>query len=397
MNLIYKILKRCLNHLPFLILSYCLLWEPDYIKARTSLPDDLFDAGALLLLIGLLVFYLADFRQMFNAFDLSLLLLGVMLLGSTLLHQGGAAGVWKCLKYIYPITGIVLLIDLSVRENAVRTALAFYIMCYANIFLNAVSMILFPGGIYPGHETIPEPQYWLGNENVFIITILAGLGAGFVTVCARGRRLTWDYFFYILLCVFCASWSVTAIIGLGIFLLLWVLQFFIKTDRLFDPLIYEGLGMAAFFGIVFFQLQQYLSFIIVNIFHKDVTLTFRTRLWQRVLTQFRLSPWTGYGIRSGIAFSDSVGGKRHWVHAHNYVLDLLNKGGLAALIPFVAAMIIAALRMRPFLSRSCVRVLSIILLAYMIVFIGDCFEMRTPFFGILALCANAAYLPADPT
>ena len=391
MRYLHRLEEKCLGSLVFLFVAYNFLWEPDYIKVMSGFWDDVYDAGALLFLAFLALFYLPKLRRLITPAHICLMIMAGAYLFSTYYYKRFNPLLWKCLKYIWPIAGIIMLVDLSVRINARKTALAFYLMCYVQIVINVLTMWIFPDGIYAGHEG--EPQYWLGNENVFIVTILAGLGAGAVSVCARGKKITWDYLLYLLVSILCVRLSVTSIFGLAVFVFMWLLHFVIKASWFTNPFLYQGVGCAGFFGIVIFHVQEAFSVILEQVFHKDATLTYRTILWRRVLRRFRRRPLIGYGVRTGKGFSKLVGGNPHWVHAHNYVLDIANKGGLLALVPFLLSQLFTARLMLPHMKKECLRVLSIVLLSYYVIFIGDCFEMRTPFYGILALCMNAAYLP----
>lgn len=52
---------------------------------------------------------------------------------------------------------------------------------------------------------------------------------------------------------------------------------------------------AAFWAIVIARLMDMFSFLLVNILHKDVTLTFRTRIWDNALAAIQQNLLTGVG------------------------------------------------------------------------------------------------------
>ena len=390
-QMIQKARQRLLGNEIFLVIAFCLLWEPDFIKVRNGLSDDIFDAGTVLLGALLLLFAIEGIRRLVTGANLSFLALGTVLTLSTLIHSGISTELVKCLKYVAPAALIILLVELGCQTDAYRTVQAFYIMCFLNVLINVVSMQLAPGGMYLGHEG--EPQYWLGNENVFIMTVLAGLGAGYVNVWQRGKRMSADYLAYLVACVLCVRLSVTSILGLACFLAFFLLHFLTKARWPFDPFLHQALGWGAFWGIVVFRVHYYFSFLIVDVFHKDLTLTNRTKLWRRVIRQFWQSPVLGYGVRTAEAFRKSLGKKNeHWIHAHNYCLDLVNKGGVLAVTAYGAGLLFVAWEMRKNLHKEGVRVLAAAILSYLVIFVGDCFEMRTPFYGILALAACSSLL-----
>lgn len=378
-----KIKKVCLNNFWFLFAAFLLFWEPAYFKTQLYWTDKLFDAGNLLFFLLILVFYIMERKV--SSFDIALFVMGAILLGSTLFHQHISPQVWKCAKYMWPILSVVLLTEMGAEENPKLLVRAQYIMCYVQVAANFLTVFLFPEGLYRGSDN--EPQFWLGNENVFIVTILAGLCAGYLDVLRRKKKMTWDYalFFFLGLGQILPVWSATGLITLTVFGLAFACSFLIPWKGLYMLKTYMGVWCAGFFGITIFRLQYLLKPIIVGLLHKKLNLTKRTKVWNRVIKAIKKSPVYGYGVESAQAFSERLGGDPHHVHAHNYILELLMKGGALLLIAFLALLFITARKLDRCIQHREAKVISITLLAYFIAFIGDSFEMRTLFYMILAL------------
>ena len=74
----------CMDSFWFFLCAFFLFWEPDYIKSVVRPLDRLFDAGSLLFLLLLTVFYIVRIREVFGLYDVFLLLTGAVLFGSTL-------------------------------------------------------------------------------------------------------------------------------------------------------------------------------------------------------------------------------------------------------------------------------------------------------------------------
>ena len=283
-----------------------------------------------------------------------------------------------------------MLVELGVRKNPEKLVKALYVMCYVNTAVNLASMYIFPDGLYQGFDS--EPQSWLGNENVFIMTILAGLCAGYIYTLRNGKKICVHYLVYWLISAASCRWSATAVIGIFIFTIFFILHFFVHVNWIYSLFGGIGLWAAGFFGITVFRFHKRFPVFFEKVLHRDVTLTLRTKIWSRLMKQFRKSPVWGYGVRTAEQFSDSVGGKRHWVHAHSYIMELLNKGGLVAVGFFTGLLLTTASRMQPFLEHDEVKIISITLLSYFMIFIGDCFEMRTLFYVILCLGSCCSYV-----
>lgn len=387
--MITKARKICLNNIWFLFAAFLLFWEPDYIKAQLYWVDKIFDAGNLLFLLLILVFYVMG--RKISRFDIALFAMGAILLGSTLFHQHLSPEVWKCAKYMWPILAVVLLTEMAAGENPKALVRAQYYMCYFQIAANFLSVVFFPQGLYRGSDN--EPQFWLGNENVFIVTILAGLCVGYLDVLRRKKKMTWDYalFFVLSLVPVLLVWSATSMIAMTVLLAAFVCSLCIRWKWLYMLKTYMAVWCAGFFGITIFRLQYLLKPIIVGLLHKRLNLTSRTKVWNKVIKAIKKSPVYGYGVESAEAFSERLGGDPHRVHAHNYILELLMKGGALLLIAFLALLFITAQKLDRCIQHKEAKVISISLLAYFIAFIGDSFEMRTLFYMILALgfcCEN---------
>lgn len=377
-----RLKKRCLNSFWFLFAAYMLYWEPAWIKTQIFWADKLFDAGNLLVLLVILYFFFSD-REI-SGFDIALLSMGIVLLGSTAFHQRELANIWKCLKYLWPVGAVCMLTETGMRENPWLVIRAQYAMCWFQIAVNTVTVVLFPGGLYKGGDG--ERQFWLGNENVFIMTILAGLCVGALDVLRRGRRFAADY---LLFCMFSVVsvvlvWSATAIIGLMVFFGALLCTGIIRWDPLYRMRNGIAIWLAGFCGITIFRLQFLFEPLIVGVLHKKLTLTSRTRVWDYVMERVKLSPVWGYGVESAEQFSGYMGGNPHWVHAHNYILELAVKGGGVLLALFAVLLCLTAAKLDRHIARQGAKVFSIGLLAFFVVFIGDCFEMRTLFYMILA-------------
>lgn len=76
--------------------------------------------------------------------------------------------------------------------------------------------------------------------------------------------------------------------------------------------------------------------IIENVLHRNMTLSYRTQVWDTVLKRIGENPFTGTGINDLENSGLVVGYGKQLSNAHNQVLDTWYKGGIASLIFFVA-------------------------------------------------------------
>ncbi len=385
---------KCLSSYWFFLLAAWLFWEPDFIKQQVRWLDRCFDAGNILVLVLLTVFYCMSLRSLLNRFDLTAAVLGLILIISTLHYSGISSDLWKCLKYEWPIAAMIMLIQLGVRRAPAKMIRAFYHMYYINIVINLILGLIFQNGLYS--EIDHEAQHWLGNENVFIVSMLAGLCCGYLDVLMRGKKAAADYLVLHLLCIIqlVCMWSVTSMLGIACYTVLLILTWVIHSSWFYSLKLYTFLWVAAFFFFTVFQLhKKTLKWLIKGVFHKSVSLSKRTKLWRRLLKRFRKRPLLGYGVLSPDRFRKMTRySNKHWVHCHNYILELLIKGGLLAIAVFAALLLWTSQELEKMNHTMPARVISITLCSYFVIFCGDCFEMRTPFYVILTLGFVCRYL-----
>lgn len=374
----------------FVCIGLWTFWEPDFIKARTGIPDTLFDAGAVIYLLFDMAFFMMRGRQRqhkaMRKYHCALLAVAFIMCASTLLHSGLHLQMWKCLKYIYPIAGSVLLLEAAMFEDETNAFRAVYWMCWVQIVVNCLTVFLCPNGLYTGTDN--ERQFLLGNENVFIMTILPGLCAGSMLLLKKGRKISWDYAVLVLACIASVVkvWSVSSLLGMLCFFIPLAAAFIIPWDLLFTVGVGIAAAFAGFVTMVLLRLEYLFAPVIVGVFHKNLTLTRRTLLWEKLIEAIGKSPVTGYGVETAEQFSARVGGDMHWVHAHDYYLELLMKGGVLLLGAFLLLLIVTACSLDPVIARKEAKIQSATIFAFLICFIGDCYEMRTTFYMILT-CA----------
>ncbi len=93
-------------------------------------------------------------------------------------------------------------------------------------------------------------------------------------------------------------WSATSLVG--IFFIVTYVLFIYNTprERWINPKLYINMVILLGIGITFFKIQYLFSFIIVDILHKDLTMTGRTNVWNIGFEGFFSSPLLGCGFSS---------------------------------------------------------------------------------------------------
>jgi O-antigen ligase len=195
------------------------------------------------------------------------------------------------------------------------------------ITLNFLSIILFPNGII----TNVFPVWILGVDNAHIVPILLGLTVSIVYSYYTSEKMLPRTVVLLVLATLSVliRKSATGVIGLLSFYFIYMaLIAIIKKVKVFKLLKYiYVLYIILFFCIVIFNLQNLFSWLVVDIMHKDITLSYRTYIWEYIIDLIKAKPFFGYGnIKSFIVYF--LGWPHEISHAHNLALNIIYKGGL---------------------------------------------------------------------
>ena len=115
---------------------------------------------------------------------------------------------------------------------------------------------------------------------------------------------------------------------------------------------------AAFFGIVIFKVQYLFSFLIVDILHKDVTLTDREYVWRDFIAGIKNYPVLGHGYHDSYLY---IPEQKKMLYAHNHILQEIYNGGIIAYLVYCWFVILPAAKLWKNRDSSISKVLSAII------------------------------------
>lgn len=91
--------------------------------------------------------------------------------------------------------------------------------------------------------------------------------------------------------------------------------------------------------VVFLQIQKYFEFLIVDVLHKDLTLTGRTYLWDWAIESIKQKTLIGFGIQSDEYLLNIY----YWVaHPHNMFLNYLTTTGIIGFCLYMMILFVTA-------------------------------------------------------
>lgn len=248
------------------------------------------------------------------------------------LFTGGSVGeaFWNVAK----VTSIYLFIEIGSKTSLEKLSLGMASVFIFYLIVNLITIICFPDGLYRSTETL-NPCYFLGHRNLIFKVLLPGFAlVGIYEVIRIGKVGTLTIFYYLgMAFTSVLVWSASSLVACAAIPLLFV--FYSKSKRAVERAGFVSL-LTGFMGTLAFpilRLQVYFSFIIVNILHKDLTLTDRATVWDAAIETISKSPVWGYGIEN---YEDQLSRfSSHVVSSHNYILDTLYYSGFTGLLLMV--------------------------------------------------------------
>ena len=257
-----------------------------------------------------------------------------LILGSLTIVKHGALNMVA--SYFINSVGVSLLVYNAMKESpkmAIRvmaSVFAFY------IYLNFVTVIIAPGGIFNG-------SYLIGhNYNQIGMTLVCGM----MTNIAAYNFGVKKFIPVLILCVVALlspviTGSMTSVVGC----LLTLGFLFVKNQQTKKKIVLAFLIFYALFQgfVVFAQSDvssiRWITYIVEEVMGKDLSFSDRARVWVIAFDLISDSPVFGYGFRGPDWFEDYFAVKS----AHNVIFQMLLYGGVV-IITYLALMLISVVR-----------------------------------------------------
>lgn len=255
---------------------------------------------------------------------------------STFVHKGE---VYLSIMESFSIISVILLYD-AAYNNRKLLFLSAQLFCFElAIYINFLTEILFPDGLYTTVSTIVHTSNWFigyynGHSAFFIPALMfAWLYWERTRKMLRPLLLTAAIYASAIL-----VWSGGVILSLSCMTL--VFLFFRNRTKLLNYYTYWIMHIAFFVGVYVLHIHEWFDWLLVGILGKLNSLTFRIDLWKRTLKLIAKSLFIGYGVQSSFTRAAEVY-LAHGVHAHNMLLEQLYQGGLVGLALWVTVIIVA--------------------------------------------------------
>ncbi len=253
-------------------------------------------------------------------------------------HSGGSMGDW--LTVTASIGAVCLLVDLCVGTDPKALVKGLFYCLAALVLINLATVLIWPGGIV--FDPPQTDSYFLGRDNghsFFIVPLLA-----LTALFGWSRRWKW-YVFLAAAAVFGAAvyltWSAAGVVTVTVFLALFVLDLLEERDplgkyrgRVCNICVYYCAIAAVFLLLIVLKAPARFSFLIENVLHKNIMLSGRTVLWEKVTPLVMDHLFFGHGAVTWDDMCKLV----DEINCHNVIMQCLFDTGLVGLGIFLAAL-----------------------------------------------------------
>ncbi|CDA16250.1 o-antigen polymerase [Clostridium sp. CAG:571] len=326
-------------------------------------------------------------KMKINKFDILIWLFYGILMISTFLNEG------SMLKVISDLSlniGIVLLANLFLKENKLEFLKALSIYFYALLILNTISIVVFPNGIAQT-EYLKTPIYLIGIDNRFAFTYLPGLCIIAIYDYLINKKFTKFTYIYFLATyiTFLYFWSAGALVAETLFIIFYILVYKFKKKKLVNK--YFPTVIILFFTLVIFRLQNLFKYIIVNVLHKDLTLSSRTLIWDKVIEIISEHKILGIGVQKSNTMIALISA----YHSHSYFLNIMLQAGIIGIIIYIIIVFKVFKRLNNNRENFISQIIAFSLFVLYIMLLVDTFDITANLFLLLTIGYNIKYLIND--
>ena len=354
-----KILVRKSELLIFLLLLP--LYRPTYLATESyTFLDAFFVYGKLFSFFVALILYISgkinSSKMRFNkkrAYSIAIYLLFFvcMLVSGLINHNMAEVG-----SAFLPVITTIILYIRYVDDDVTKFLNPLSILLYLYVFINLITVVLYPNGMYSANvnemSSRIETGWFLGYRNPQVRILLPAVSLAFICDIIKYNRVRIKSYLLLLAALLTVVMikSSTALVGFAVFLIIYFIRW--KWNVKVKPIWFLAFNGVFFLGIVVLRLQNLLSFLIVNLLHKDLSFTGRTIIWDQAILLIIQHPLFANG-----ATQFPIGNYFVATHPHNFMLYLLVKSGIVGFLFFTVSAIICAKQLEKYQESKVIQVL----------------------------------------
>lgn len=316
-------------------------------------------------------------KKMFDKMFFITLIGMIVLLISTIIEKG------SIFKYTgYFISCFVILMAFSTfsrGKNKHAFSQAIYIIVRFYIMIEIILLMIYPMGMFS--KTGNNRLTFLGLDNNAVPFLIMSFCYIIYYAYYKKGSISIQYLIDLSLIIFCILflWSVTGVIGLFIVICALLMK---KTN------IKKKVSLALIINIaifLIFSLSQNLGiirYIILNIFHKSVSLSGRVPIWNAYILDIKQNLLFGHGIRSTNQALIYVYETWDYRLAHNEMLQHIADGGIFYFCSFLGMILLTGSKLKGINYKN-TKALIAGVCAFIVMFVTETYSQNTCFYILL--------------
>lgn len=372
--------KEFLNNvwLFFIIIPF---FKPDIVASFPQL-NYILSAWQVASFIYICILYFK--KGKISKFVLLFLLYYLIVLIATILNNGNIN------KWIMNFTlylGTIMIIERYIKEDNIKILRILVIIFYGLTIGNTLSFILFPNGLAQT-EFLQTPIYMLGIDNRFAFTYIPGLCITGVYDLIKNKKISkiTILYFVITFSTLIYFWSAAALFVEALFVLYFIFIYRMKVN--ISPKIYFAIAIVGFIALVFLRIQNIFSFLIVDILHKDLTLSNRTLIWDIAIKIIKQNKILGIGIQGSNEMHNLITA----YHSHSDFLNILLQSGILGLGAYWIILYKCFGCLSKYKNNPIAQLIAFSIGILLIMLLVDTFDITANLFIIICLAYNIKYL-----
>lgn len=287
---------------------------------------------------------------------------------------------------------LILSVNLFIEKYPKSIISAFSGLFSIYIYINLISLYLYPDGLYIiERSSIGSSQGWiLGVENQFAYVIIPGAIFNVLNSLYKYNKI--NIFTWITIGISFLSlikvWTATGIVSLLFVIIFALLMSFKKKVKFINFNVIVVFYIIIWYSVINIEKVRPIQYLVVEVLNKDLTLSFRTIIWDKVLEVIPNSLLFGHGINTYV-----LAGKVTSFAAHNLLLQIILDSGVIGILLFLICIIVAGKNLQSYKENT----LSLIILVgiFSIMIGGIAESYRTTYLFVLLMLAYNINLITD--
>lgn len=304
----------------------------------------------------------------------------LVLLISTLNSNGNMI---KLVSNTFMDFGMIMLIEMNLKNNKTLLFKILSRIFYILVILNTLSFMIFPEGITVT-EYLRTPIYLLGIDNRFAFTYIPGLCIVAIYDILKNKKITKYTFIYfaITFTTFIYFWSAGALLTEFLFILYYLFIYKMKFYKFINK--YFITVIVSFISLVFFRVQNLFKFLIVDILHKDLTLSKRTLLWDKAISIIEENKLIGVGIQKSEFMIKEISA----YHAHSNFLNVMLQAGIIGVFIYLFIIFNTFKRLHKNSKNIISQLVAFTIFVMLIMLLVDTFDITANLFMLISIGYN---------